>query len=89
MHIVPSWSKKHFHSNVKAQDGTDCEFQLTPTGINVVKNNTKVSSFFWPRISRVDFKAGQRRLVITVDELVNFFCFFSSDVVAIFIVENQ
>jgi hypothetical protein len=29
---------------------------LTPTGISVYRNKTKISSYFWPRIYKIDFK---------------------------------
>lgn len=43
---------------------------LTPTGISVYRNKTKISSYFWPRIYKIDYKDTKFYLTV-VDKSVS------------------
>lgn len=49
---------------VSSESGEEQSIGLTPTGIVVYKNTSKLNSYFWPRIKKLNFKS--ERLMITI-----------------------
>ncbi len=41
---------------LKGEDNVDYFLGLTPAGIIVLRNKTKVGNYFWPRISKLTYK---------------------------------
>lgn len=54
-----------------AEQQEECLFAINPTGICIYKNGSKISSYFWPRINRVHYKAN-RLMLNVVDKTVSF-----------------
>lgn len=48
------------------EDNIEYFIGLTPTGISVYQNKIKINSYFWPRISKLNYK--ENRFVLTVIE---------------------
>lgn len=52
------------------EDNIEYFIGLTPTGIAVYQNKIKINSYFWPRISKLNYKGNKFELTVIENTVI-------------------